>query len=384
MNEINLVGITRARFWQNYNPWQHKLGPKLSQQLSADDQSTIVGQIREWSKELGFSQVGIADIELAEHEGYLQKWLDAGYHGTMEYMARHGTKRSRPEELVPGTCRVISVRMDYLADGTQPMAVLESPEKAYISRYALGRDYHKLIRKRLATLAKRIEGVAGGGGYRAFVDSAPVLERAVAERAGMGWIAKNTMLINADAGSWFFLGEIYTDLPLPADTPQHSKHCGTCTACLDICPTDAFSGPFRLDARKCISYLTIEHKGSIDPALRPLMGNRVFGCDDCQLVCPWNKFAQPTGEDDFQPRHGLADAQLVDLFMWDEATYLARTEGSAIRRIGHQRWLRNLAVALGNAPGSAEVTAALEARRGFPSELVQEHVAWALAQHGIK
>ena len=359
-------------------------GSDVSQQLSPDDQTTIVGQIREWSKELGFSQVGIADIELAEHEGYLQKWLDAGYHGSMEYMARHGTKRSRPEELVPGTCRVISVRMDYLADGTQPLAVLESPEKAYISRYALGRDYHKLIRKRLANLAKRIEEVAGGGRYRAFVDSAPVLERAVAERAGMGWIAKNTMLINADAGSWFFLGEIYTDLPLPADTPQGSKHCGTCTACLDICPTDAFTGPFQLDARKCISYLTIEHKGSIDPALRPLMGNRVFGCDDCQLVCPWNKFAQATGESDFQPRHGLADAQLVDLFLWDEVTYHAMTEGSAIRRIGHERWLRNLAVALGNVPRSAKVIAALEARREFPSELVQEHVAWALAQHEIR
>tara|TARA_R110001599_G_scaffold353885_1_gene602445 strand:+ start:17042 stop:18112 length:1071 start_codon:yes stop_codon:yes gene_type:complete len=355
----------------------------LSQQLSPEDQTAIVEQIRTWSKELGFSQLGIADIELAEHEGYLQKWLDAGYHGSMEYMARHGTKRSRPEELVPGTCRVITVRLDYLVDGTQPMAVLEAPEKAYISRYALGRDYHKLIRKRLAALAGRIEKVACGGRYRAFVDSAPVLERAVAERAGMGWIAKNTMLINADAGSWFFLGEIYTDLPLPADTPQSTKHCGSCTACLDICPTDAFAGPFQLDARKCISYLTIEHKGSIDPALRPLMGNRVFGCDDCQLVCPWNKFAQPTGEGDFQPRHGLADADLVDLFLWDEATYLARTEGSAIRRIGHERWLRNLAVALGNAPRSEQVITALEARREFPSELVQEHVSWALAQHGL-
>lgn len=353
----------------------------MSQQLSPEDQTTIVEQIREWSQELGFSQMGIADIELAEHEGYLQKWLDAGYHGSMEYMARHGTKRSRPQELVPGTCRVITVRLDYLVDGTQPMAILASPEKAYISRYALGRDYHKLLRKRLATLAGRVEKLAGGGHYRAFVDSAPVLERAVAERAGMGWIAKNAMLINAEAGSWFFLGEIYTDLPLPADTPQATKHCGSCTACLDICPTDAFVGPFRLDARKCISYLTIEHKGSIDPALRPLMGNRVFGCDDCQLVCPWNKFAQPTGEGDFQPRHGLADAELVDLFLWDEATYLSRTEGSAIRRIGHERWLRNLAVALGNAPRSAKVLAALEARREFPSELVREHVAWALARH---
>jgi len=342
----------------------------------------MAAQIRVWAGELGFQQTGIADIELAEHEDYLQKWLDAGYHGSMEYMARHGSKRARPAELVPGTCRVISVRMDYLSADTRPLAVLAAPDKAYISRYALGRDYHKLMRKRLAQLADRIRGLAAGGEYRAFVDSAPVLERALAERAGLGWIAKNTMLINPDAGSWFFLGEIYTDLPLPADAPQASKHCGSCTACLDICPTAAFTGPFTLDARKCISYLTIEHKGSIDPALRPLMGNRVFGCDDCQLICPWNKFARVTTEGDFQPRHGLADADLVELFLWDEPTFLASTEGSAIRRIGHERWLRNLAVALGNVPGTARVIAALASRRVHPSELVREHVAWALAQHG--
>ena len=339
-------------------------------------------QIRQWAKELGFQQLGITDVDLGEHEGYLQKWLDAGYHGSMGYMAQHGSKRSRPQELVPGTCRVLSVRLDYLADDTRPLEVLAAPDKAYISRYTLGRDYHKMMRKRLATLAQRIEEQAGGGQYRAFVDSAPVLERAVAERAGLGWIAKNAMLINADAGSWFFLGEIYTDLPLPVDEPQQSKHCGTCTACLEICPTDAFTGPFQLDARKCISYLTIEHKGSIDPALRPLMGNRVFGCDDCQLVCPWNKFARASGEADFKPRHGLADASLVELFLWDEDTYLANTEGSAIRRIGHERWLRNLAVALGNAPTTDAVTRALASRRDFPSELVREHVEWALQQHG--
>jgi epoxyqueuosine reductase len=356
-------------------------GPDLTQLLSTQHQQSLIAQIRQWAGELGFQQVGITDVDLGEHEGYLQKWLDAGYHGSMDYMARHGSKRSRPEELVPGTCRVISLRMDYLVDYTQPLEVLESPEKAYISRYALGRDYHKLIRKRLAQLAKRIEQEAGGGHYRAFVDSAPVLERAVAERAGLGWIAKNTMLINSEAGSWFFLGEIYTDLPLPENPPQESKHCGSCTACLDICPTDAFTGPFELDARKCISYLTIEHKGSIDPALRPLMGNRIFGCDDCQLVCPWNKFAQTTGEDDFQPRHELADAELVALFMWDEATYLSKTEGSAIRRIGYERWLRNLAIALGNAPSTPDVLAALQCRQDFPSELVQEHVTWALQQH---
>lgn len=368
-------------FWQNCTPKSSGTGAKLSLQLSTHEQIELAAQIRAWALELGFRQLGIADIELAQHEAYLQKWLEAGYHGSMDYMASHGSKRARPEELVPGTCRVISVRMDYLAEDTLPLEVLAAPDKAYISRYALGRDYHKLMRKRLATLAGRIAQLAGGGQYRAFVDSAPVLERAIAERAGMGWIAKNTMLINADAGSWFFLGEIYTDLPLPADIPQATKHCGTCTACLDICPTDAFAGPFQLDARKCISYLTIEHKGSIDPALRPLMGNRVFGCDDCQLVCPWNKFAQVTEEGDFTPRHGLADADLVELFLWDEATYLANTEGSAIRRIGHERWLRNLAIALGNAPTTDAVTHALLRRRDSTSEIVREHVAWALARH---
>ena len=357
-------------------------GSLLSQQLTEQACAQLLQQIQQWALELGFQQVGITDVDLGEHEAYLQKWLAAGYHGSMDYMQRHGSKRSRPQELVPGTCRVISLRMDYLAGDTQPLEVLASPGKAYISRYTLGRDYHKLIRKRLSQLARRIEEQAGGGNYRAFVDSAPVLERAVAERAGLGWIAKNTMLINADAGSWFFLGEIYTDLPLPTNDPQTTKHCGTCTACLDICPTDAFNGPFELDARKCISYLTIEHKGSIDPALRPLLGNRIFGCDDCQLVCPWNKFAQPTAEGDFQPRHKLADAQLVDLFLWDETTFLATTEGSAIRRIGYERWLRNLAVALGNAPSSEAVTAALQSRREYPSELVREHVAWALQRHG--
>jgi len=327
--------------------------------------------------------VGTTAVDLGEHEAYLQKWLAAGYHGDMAYMARHGHKRSRPRELVPGTLRVIALRMDYLAADTQPLAVLDSPEKAYISRYSLGRDYHKLIRKRLADLAARIQAAAGSGSYRAFVDSAPVLERALAERAGLGWIAKNTMLINTEAGSWFFLGEIYTDLPLPLDPPHTDKHCGTCTACLEVCPTGAFTGPFQLDARKCISYLTIEHHGSIDPALRPLLGNRIFGCDDCQLCCPWNKFSRPTDEADFRPRHGLADADLAELLLWDEETFLARTAGSAIRRIGYERWLRNIAVALGNAPRSDAVVNALVRRRAHPSALVREHVDWALAQHGI-
>ncbi len=343
----------------------------------------LAAQIRDWARELGFQQLGIAGVDLGEHPAYLQRWLDAGYHGDMDYMAKHGRKRTHPDALVPGTLRVLSLRMDYLADGRDPEAVLEEPDKAYISRYTLGRDYHKLIRKRLAQLAKRIEAAAGGR-HRAFVDSAPVLERAIAEQAGLGWIAKNTMLINSQAGSWFFLGEIYTDLPLPVDEPQQDKHCGSCRACLDICPTDAFVGPFELDARRCISYLTIEHAGSIDEELRPLMGNRVFGCDDCQLVCPWNKFAEPTDEPDFKPRHELDDADLVDLFLWDEAEWLSRTEGSAIRRIGHERWLRNLAVALGNAPTSPAVVEALRARLDHPSSLVREHVHWAIDQHQEK
>jgi epoxyqueuosine reductase len=342
----------------------------------------LAERIRAWAAELGFQQVGIADIDLSQHEAYLQKWLDAGYHGEMQWMARHGMRRARPEDLVPGTCRVLSLRMDYLPADTQPLRILDSPDKAYISRYALGRDYHKLLRKRLARLAGRIAGEAGGGRYRAFVDSAPVLERALAERADLGWIGKNTMLINERAGSWFFLGEIYTDLPLPADAPRETKHCGSCRACLDVCPTDAFVGPFQLDARRCISYLTIEHPGSIDPALRPLLGNRVFGCDDCQLVCPWNKFAQSTTEPDFRPRHGLDSADLASLFLWDEATWEARTAGSALRRIGHERWLRNLAVGLGNAPTSTAIVDALTQRREHPSALVREHVEWALRQHG--
>ncbi|MEL7044000.1 MAG: tRNA epoxyqueuosine(34) reductase QueG [Pseudomonadota bacterium] len=338
----------------------------------------FIGNIRAWAKELGFAQLGVSDIDLSEHEPYLQRWLAAGHHGGMEWMAAHGNKRSRPDELVPGTLRVLSLRMDYLPAGHDPVALLDDPERAYISRYTLGRDYHKLVRGRLAKLARRIEAELGGGRYRAFVDSAPVLERALAERAGLGWIAKNTMLINSDAGSWFFLGEIYTDLPLEPDPPQTGKHCGSCRACLDVCPTQAFVGPFELDARRCISYLTIEHKGSIDEELRPLMGNRVFGCDDCQLVCPWNKFAQRSPEDDFQPRHGLDAADLVDLFLWDEETFARNTEGSALRRIGHDRWLRNIAVALGNGPATGKSIAALNGRREHPSALVREHVEWAL------
>lgn len=346
----------------------------------AIDYSYLAETIKQWAVELGFQQAGIANIELSQHEQYLQRWLAAGYQGEMNYMQKHGTARSRPSELIPDTLRVISLRMDYLPEATQAEEILEDSSKAYISRYALGRDYHKLMRRRLATLAAKIEKHCQGGSYRAFVDSAPVLERALAENAGLGWIAKNTMLINKRAGSWFFLGEIYTDLPLPPDDVHTDKHCGTCNACLDICPTDAFVGPFELDARKCISYLTIEHRGSIPTELRPMMGNRIFGCDDCQLVCPWNKFAQFTNEGDFQPRHNLQNADLVELFMWTEEEFLKNTEGSAIRRIGYERWLRNLAVALGNAPKTEKISRALHARKSFPSETVQEHVNWALTQ----
>lgn len=344
------------------------------------DLQNLAARIRVWAGELGFAQMGVSSVKLEEHGEHLKNWLAKGFHGEMRFMAEHGEKRWRPDKLEPGTIRVLSFRMDYLPLADDPRDVLENSNKAYIARYTLGRDYHKLIRKRLAQLAKRIQTEAGGN-YRAFVDSAPVLERAIAEQAGLGWIAKNTMLINEKAGSWFFLGEIYTDLPLPLSEPQQSKHCGSCTACLETCPTQAFTGPFQLDARRCISYLTIEQKGSIDPELRPLMGNRIFGCDDCQLCCPWNKFAKPSPEADFQPRHELDTADLIDLFLWDETTYLSKTEGSALRRIGYERWLRNLAVALGNAPSTIAVIEALKQRQDYPSSLVQEHVAWALEQH---
>ena len=348
------------------------------------DYQALADQIRALAQDLGFQQLGISAPDIGEHEQWLQRWLDAGYQGEMEWMASHGSKRTRPQELVPGTQRVISVRMDYLPADAAMAKRLANPDTAYISRYALGRDYHKLIRRRLQQLADRIQHLAGPFGYRAFVDSAPVMERALASRSGLGWIGKNTMLINRKAGSYFFLGELYTDLPLPPDPPQQTEHCGNCTACLERCPTDAFVGPHVLDARRCISYLTIELKGAIPESLRAAMGNRVFGCDDCQLVCPWNRFAKPTGEPDFSPRHQLDQADLVELFSWDEATFLQRTEGSPIRRIGHERWLRNLAVGLGNATTSIPVIEALKRRRTHPSELVREHVRWALAQHGAR
>jgi len=347
------------------------------------DLANLAQSIKDWGRELGFQQVGIASVDLPEHEAHLQRWLAAGHQGEMDYMAAHGSKRSRPAELVPGTLRVISLRMDYLPGDTRMSERLAEPEKAYVSRYALGRDYHKLIRKRLQHLAERIQEVIGPFGYRAFVDSAPVLEKALAEQAGLGWIGKNTLLLNRKAGSWFFLGELFVDLPLPVDEPHAGEHCGRCTACLDICPTAAFVGPRQLDARRCISYLTIELKGSIPEELRPLIGNRVFGCDDCQIVCPWNRFARPSAEGDFQPRHGLDNATLAELFLWTEEQFLSRTEGSPLRRAGYERWLRNLAVGLGNAPSTIVVLEALKARRDDPSALVREHVAWALRRHGL-
>ncbi len=343
------------------------------------DWSALAADIRRWGGELGFQQLGIAGIELGADAARLQEWLDLGWHGEMAWMARHGAKRTQPDALVPGTLRVISARMDYLADGPAMEAVLSDTALAYVSRYALGRDYHKVLRQRLQSLADRIAAAVGPFGYRAFVDSAPVLEKPLARNAGLGWIGKHTNLINTRAGSWFFLGELYTDLPLPIDTPAED-HCGTCTRCIAACPTEAIVAPYRLDARRCISYLTIELEGPIPEPLRSAIGNRIYGCDDCQMVCPWNKFAQLAGEPDFRARHGLASASLLELFAWDEDEFLRRTEGSAIRRIGHLRWLRNIAVALGNAPRSHAVIAALSARAAHPSELVREHVAWALAR----
>ncbi len=345
------------------------------------DLSELKTDILRWGKELGFQQLGISDIDLEKAEGQLQEWLDDGRHGNMHYMHRHGSKRSHPEELVPGTLRVISARMDYLPeDQSDAQALLDHPSKAYVSRYALGRDYHKVLRGRLKNLAKKIEERIGEFGYRVFVDSAPVLEKALAQKAGIGWMGKHTNIIHDKAGSWFFLGELYTDLPLPIDTPSES-HCGSCKVCIDVCPTDAITGPYQLDARRCISYLTIELRDAIPIEFRKAIGNRIYGCDDCQIFCPWNKFAKPSAEGDFAPRHGLDNAELVDLFGWDEQTWLEKTEGSAIRRIGYESWLRNIAVALGNAETTPIVIAALESRIDTPLNILAEHVNWALQQH---
>lgn len=388
---------------------EHKAAPSLQRDNRSDMQELAL-LIKEWGQALGFQQVGIADIDLSEAESHLLSWLDEGLHGEMDYMSRHGTRRSRPETLVNNTLRVISLRMDYLPPERSAITtVLNHSTRGYVSRYALGRDYHKMLRKRLQQLAFRIEQAIGQFGYRAFVDSAPVLEKALGQKAGLGWIGKHTNLINHQAGSWFFLGELYTDLPLPIDK-EASNHCGKCTACIDICPTAAIIAPYRLDARLCISYLTIELEGTIPEKLRPLIGNRIYGCDDCQLVCPWNRFARYTAEPDFHPRQHLDNPALVDLFAWSEEEFLRYTEGSAIRRIGHVRWLRNIAVALGNAlakiknnitvkyqpppvtkkhpenrpdkqHNSGHLLAALSTRIDHPSSIVREHVQWAIEQH---
>jgi epoxyqueuosine reductase len=363
------------------------------------DPDTLVQSIRDWGRELGFADVRIADVDLARHEAGLQAWLDAGHHGEMDYMASHGMKRARPAELVPGTVRAIVARMDYLPRDTpddwraRERLRQEDPRAAVVSVYARGRDYHKVLRNRLQQLAERVRAAVGDYGYRVFTDSAPVMELPLAEKAGLGWRGKHTLLLSRDAGSTFFIGEILVDLPLPVDAPT-GEHCGGCSSCIAACPPGAILGPGRLDARRCISYLTIELKGSIPEDLRPLLGNRIYGCDDCQLVCPWNKFAQRAHLPDFDERHGLGAASLVALFGWEEEEFNRRMEGSPIRRIGHERWLRNLAVGLGNAAegmvggvvenarGDAAIVAALRARADHPSALVREHVAWALARHG--
>jgi epoxyqueuosine reductase len=346
------------------------------------DYGVLSEKIKAWGKELGFQAVAISAPDLSAAEARLLSWLEQGMHGEMDYMASHGVKRSRPAELVPGTLTIISARMDYLPpDAHDSHEILASPNKAFISRYALGRDYHKTLRARLQKLADRIREEIGPFGYRVFSDSAPVMEVELAAHAGLGWRGKHSMLLSREHGSWFFLGEIYTDLPLPADPPQDA-HCGTCSHCIEACPTQAIIAPYQVDARRCISYLTIENKGSIPVALRPLLGNRIYGCDDCQLACPWNRFAQSSAERDFAVRHSLDTADLTTLFAWSEEEFHARTAGSAIHRIGHERWLRNIAVALGNAPTTKAVIDALEGREKHFSPLVREHVAWALARHG--
>lgn len=344
------------------------------------DLKTLSHDIKKWGEKIGFQQIGITDIDLSVYEKRYLEWIAKGFHGTMHYLEKHGVKRTRPAELLPQTVRIISVRIDYLPPDTGFAIALKNQHKAYISRYALGRDYHKLIRHRLLKLTQKIQNAANqyASGYRVFCDSAPVLEKPIAEKAGLGWIGKHTNLINAKAGSWFFLGEIYTDLPLHCDPPQTKSHCGSCTACIDICPTQAIIAPYQLDARRCISYLTIELRDAIPIELRPLIGNRIYGCDDCQIVCPWNKFAKFSAEKDFHPRHHLHAIDLLEVFAWSETTFLQKTEGSAIRRIGYTAWLRNIAVALGNAPFDEKIVHALKQRLTHPSDVVREHVEWAL------
>lgn len=348
------------------------------------DSQQIALQLKAWAQELGFARAAIGGVDLSHAEAGLQSWLDAGFHGEMDYMARHGLKRARPAELVAGTCSILSVFMPYRTpDIADAETVLANGEQAYVSRYALGRDYHKVLRARLQTLAERLAARIGQFGYRVFVDSAPVLEVELAKQSGLGWRGKHTLLLNRDFGSFFFLGELFTDLPLPPDPPLPSEHCGRCTRCIDICPTQAIVAPYQVDARRCISYLTIELGGPIPEDLRPLIGNRVYGCDDCQLVCPWNRFAVMSDEPDFAVRNGLDAVMLAELFRWNEDDFKTRLAGSPIYRIGHARWLRNLAVGLGNAPSAPAVIVALQTRRDDPDLLVREHVRWALARHGV-
>ncbi len=344
----------------------------------------LAADIKRWGVDLGFAEIGITDTHLQQAEIEHQTWLDKGFHGDMDYMAKHGTKRTRPAELVPGTKRVITARLDYLPpQARDSWDVIEDGNKAFISRYALGRDYHKVLRNKLQALCDKIKSVVADFEFRVFTDSAPVLEVALAEKSGLGWRGKHTLLLNKDHGSWFFLGEIYTNLPLPTDKPA-SNHCGTCSACMDICPTRAIVAPYEVDARRCISYLTIELKGSIPLEFRPLIGNRVYGCDDCQLACPWNKFAQITQATDFHVRHGLDEISLIECFSWDEETFKQKMAGSAIHRIGYVQWLRNIAVGLGNAPIGDAVLQALKSRRVDADPLVREHVLWAIEQHQAK
>jgi epoxyqueuosine reductase len=361
------------------------------------DYNRLASDIKSWGRELGFAKLGITDVDLSAYSTDIHEWLARGFAGSMDYMARHLDKRLDPTLLLPETVRIISARMDYLPPDTQPLKVLKQSELGYVSRYATGRDYHKLIRKRLTTLARRINDTviktdgetSGGGALRAFTDSAPVLEKPLAEKSGLGWIGKHSLLLSREAGSWFFLGEIYTSLPLPVDTVTEEDHCGGCQACQRVCPTAAIIGPRQLDARRCISYLTIENKGPIDVELRPLMGNRIFGCDDCQLICPWNRYAHYTQEADFRPRHGLEARPLLELFSWPEAVFLQKTEGMPLRRINYWQWLRNLSVALGNAPSDAATLQALVEKRAeleqaeadhAPPAWLHEHLDWAIAQ----
>ncbi len=344
------------------------------------DYEALALDIKAWGRALGFQAVGISDTRLDAAEAHLMQWLAGGHHGAMDYMAKHGAKRARPAELVPGTLRVISARMNYYPERAKDThEVLADGSRAFVSRYALGRDYHKVLRNRLEKLAQQIRDQIACQ-CRAFTDSAPVLEVELAQKAHLGWRGKHTLLLSREQGSWFFLGEIYIDLPLPADAPERD-HCGTCHACMDVCPTQAIVAPYQLDARRCISYLTIELKGSIPEELRPLIGNRIYGCDDCQLTCPWNRFSHKTVEPDFAVRNGLDDVGLIELFAWDETTFHARLAGSAIHRIGHEQWQRNIAVALGNAPTAPDVVSALQAHAQHPSAVVREHVLWALQRH---